>query len=44
MGKNDKQLVFETSENIEVFETFQQMNLKEELLRGKIRLIPPFKI
>eukprot|EP00698_Gefionella_okellyi_P002969 TRINITY_DN12808_c0_g1_i1.p1 TRINITY_DN12808_c0_g1~~TRINITY_DN12808_c0_g1_i1.p1 ORF type:complete len:403 (-),score=97.80 TRINITY_DN12808_c0_g1_i1:171-1379(-) len=32
--EEDKRLEFETSKNIEVFGTFDQMNLKEQLLRG----------
>lgn len=30
----DDKLVFETSEEVQVFPTFDTMNLKEELLRG----------
>ena len=31
---NDKNFVFETSEEIKIFPTFDAMNLKDELLRG----------
>ena len=33
--ENDKQLIFSTSENMEVYPTFDSMGLKEELVRGK---------
>jgi len=32
--KEDAQLIFETSEDVEVYPTFETMGLKEELLRG----------
>jgi ATP-dependent RNA helicase len=34
LNQNDTQLIFETSEELEVFPTFDAMGLKEELLRG----------
>ncbi len=33
---DDNTLIFETSEEVEVIPTFNDMGLKEELLRGKI--------
>lgn len=33
--KEDAQMIFETSEDVEVYPTFETMGLKEELLRGK---------
>jgi ATP-dependent RNA helicase len=32
--KDDEKLVFETSDGVKVVSTFDQMNLKEDLLRG----------
>ncbi len=36
---NDENLVFETSEEIEVVKTFDDLGLREELLRGKLDFI-----
>lgn len=36
--KDDKALIFETSEEVEVYPTFDSMGLKEELLRGMINV------
>ena len=33
--KEDTQMIFETSEEVEIYPTFETMGLKEELLRGK---------
>merc|ERR1719355_406441 len=33
-GLNEEGLVFETSEDVEVIQTFDQLGLKEDLLRG----------
>jgi ATP-dependent RNA helicase len=36
---NDENLIFETSEDLQVWPTFESMSLKEPLLRGKPRFI-----
>lgn len=35
----DKKVLFETSEDVEVYPTFDKMGLREELLRGKTKKI-----
>ena len=34
LGEDDATLVFETSKEVQVVSTFDQMNLRDELLRG----------
>lgn len=34
LGEEDASLVFETSKEVDVIPTFDQMNIREELLRG----------
>ena len=34
LGEDDATMVFETSKGVEVVPTFDQMNLKDDLLRG----------
>lgn len=34
LGEDDATLVFETSKGVEVVSTFDQMNLRDDLLRG----------
>jgi hypothetical protein len=36
--KDDKALIFETSEEVEIYPTFDSMGLREELLRGMINV------
>jgi len=33
-GINDKNIILETSEDVKVYPSFDQMNLKKDLLRG----------
>ena len=40
---DDKQLIFETSEGIDIFTSFDAMKIREELLRGNhIQILPSF--
>ena len=32
---NDDELIFETSENIEVYNSFDEIGLREDLIKGK---------
>ncbi len=35
---NEEELIFETSENIEVYNSFDEIGLREDLIKGKINV------